>query len=91
MVITCCIRFCEDLIKLNQLKKRDVYPLPRMDDSLNSLGGSKYFSSFDMTSGYWQIRMEDKSREKTAFITHEGLFEFNVMPFGLTNAPATFQ
>jgi hypothetical protein len=64
------IRFCVDYRKLNNLTKRDVYPLPRTDDSLNALGGSKYFSSFDMTSGYWQIRTHEDSREKTAFISH---------------------
>jgi hypothetical protein len=85
------VRFCVDYRKLNNITKKDVYPLPRIDDCLNSLGRAKYFSSFDLASGYWQIPMDERNKEKTAFVSHCGLFEFNVMPFGLCNAPATFQ
>ncbi len=70
---------------------RDVYPLPRIDDSLAALQKGVFFSTLDMNAGYWQIPMDEASKEKTAFITEGGLFEYNVMPFGLTNAPATFQ
>jgi hypothetical protein len=58
---------------------------------LNALGSAKYFSTFDKTSGNWQIRLHEEIQEKTAFICHQGLFEFKEMPFGLCNAPATFQ
>ena len=85
------IRFCLDYRKLNSVTKRDVYPLPRIDDCLNALGGCKYFSTFDLAAGYWQIPMNPDDKEKTAFISHYGLYHFNVMSFGLTNAPATFQ
>ncbi len=81
-------RFCVDYRKLNAVTKKDKYPLPRIDDCL---GGNKYFSTFDLASGYWQIPVNEADQEKTAFISHTGLYEFNVMPFGLVNAPATFQ
>ena len=68
-----------------------AYPLPRIDDSLDALNGSKWFSTLDLICGYWQVEMDENDRQKTAFCTQEGLFEFKVMPFGLCNAPATFQ
>jgi len=58
---------------------------------LDQLGHSHYFSTLDLAAGYWQVQMHPSSKEKTTFITHKGLFEFNVMPFGLRNAPAVFQ
>ena len=80
-----------DYCKLNAATKMDVYPLPRIDDSLDLLAHTKYFSTLDLASGYWQVKMDDAFWEKTAFTTHVGLYEFHVMPFGLCNAPATFQ
>ena len=84
-------RFCVDYRKLNSVTKPDRFPLPRIDDLLDQLGQSSYFSTLDLASGFWQISVHPDSREKTAFVTHRGLFQFRVMPFGLTNAPAVFQ
>lgn len=84
-------RFCVDYRGLNAVTKADTFPLPRIDDLLDQLSKARYFSILDLASGFWQIQVEPKSREKTAFTTPHGLFEFRVMPFGLTNAPAVFQ
>ena len=85
------LRFCIDYRKLNSVTRKDAYPLPRVDDTLEALSGSKWFSTLDLICGYWQVEIEEKDRHKTAFCTREGLFEFKVMPFGLCNAPAVFQ
>ena len=84
-------RFCVDYRKLNKITKRDTYPLPRIDKILDSLGKAKYFTSLDLASGYWQVEMNENNKKKTAFVTKQGIFEFNVMPFGLTNTSVTFQ
>eukprot|EP00731_Ephydatia_muelleri_P003232 Em0001g3232a len=84
-------RFCVDFRKVNSMTQKDAYPLPRIDETLEALTGSQFFTTLDLASGYWQVEMEEADRKKTAFSTREGHFEFNVMPFGLTNAPATFQ
>lgn len=84
-------RLCIDFRKLNDQTKKVVYPLPNIDDCLDTLSGKKYFSQLDMASGFWQIAMDDKSKELTAFRTEDGLYQFKRMPFGLTNAPASFQ
>jgi hypothetical protein len=85
------IRFCVDYRKLNALTVKDSYPLPRMDECLDSLGDSTIFTTLDCNSGYWQIVMKDTDKNKTAFVTHCGVHRFTRMPFGLCNAPATFQ
>ena len=65
--------------------------MPLVSDTLDALSGTQYFTTLDMKSGYWQIELHPSAREKTAFVTHNGLYEFLVMPFGLTNSGANFQ
>ena len=85
------LRGAMDYRRLNSITHCDMYPLPRIDATLDSLAGCKYFTTLDLASGYWQVALEEADKEKTSFSTHQGHFEYNVMPFGLTNAPAIFQ
>ncbi|KAJ0391766.1 hypothetical protein P43SY_010693 [Pythium insidiosum] len=85
------VRFCVDYRALNQITVKDVYPLPRIDETLESLGGACRFTTLDLLAGYWQIAVAEQDRDKTAFVTRQGLFRFTRMPFGLSNAPGTFQ
>ena len=84
------MRFCVDYRKVNAMTTRDTYPLPRMDECIDSLGDARIFSTLDCNCGYWQIPMEPDARDKTTFTCHEGTYRFTRMPFGLPNAPATF-
>ena len=85
------LNFCVDYRKVIEVTRKDAYPLPRIDETLDTLSGSSWFTMLDLLSGYWQVEVAEEDREKTAFCTREGLFHFNVMPFGLCNAPAMFQ
>jgi hypothetical protein len=84
-------RFCVNYKPLNDITKKDNYPLPRIDEMLDALQDAQWFTTLDLASGYWQIKVKKEDQEKTAFITKFGTYEFKVMPFGLCNAPATFQ
>jgi hypothetical protein len=85
------IRYCIDYTKLNRVVSTISYPLPRIDDCIDSLNGAISFSSMDLACGYWQIPVKESDKHKTAFTTKSGLFEFNKMPFGITNAPSSFE
>ncbi|KAH3851362.1 hypothetical protein DPMN_093842 [Dreissena polymorpha] len=86
------LRMCVDYRKLNARTIKDSYAIPRIDDVLDCLHGSKYFSTLDMKSGYHQIEIEEKHKERTAFTVGPlGFWEFNKLPFGCTNSPATYQ
>ena len=84
-------QFCVEFRKVNDATKKDAHPLPRIDDTLDTLGEAQWFTILDLTSGYWQVEVAPADREKTAFATPDGLYQFRVMPFGLCNTPGTFQ
>ena len=75
-------RFCVDYRKLNSVTRKDAYPLPRIDDTLDTLHGSMWFTTLDLASGYWQVGVEKRDQHRTAFSTPNGLFEFKSCPLG---------
>ncbi len=85
------VRFCVDYRKVNAVSKFDAYPMPRVDELLDRLGAARFYSTLDLSKGYWQIPLSPLSKEKTAFTMPFGLHQFVTMPFGLFGAPATFQ
>ena len=86
------LQFCIDFWRLNTRTKKDSYPLPRMQETMESLVRARFFSTMDLKVGFWQVKMSEKSQQYTAFtVGSMGIFEFLRMPYSLCNAPATFQ
>ncbi len=84
-------RFCVDFRKVNARTRKDCYPLPNIQEIFDLVGGARYFTTLDVRAGYWQCELDERDRQKTAFVCHRGLFEFNRLAFGLANAPGQFQ
>ena len=76
---------------MNAITVKDKYPIPLIEETLDTLKGAKSFTSLDLASGYWQIALNKQTKEKTPFISQKGLFQFEVLPFGLSNAVSAFQ
>jgi len=85
------LRFCVDYRAINSVTYKDSYPLPLIDNCLNAMNGSSWFSTLDLRAGYHNIPVAEKDRDKTAFVTRRGCWRFTVMPFGMTCAPSVFQ
>ena len=85
------IRVCVDFRQLNRITVRPAFPMPNVDDMLNTLNGAQYFSTIDLGNAYYQVELEEESKIKTAFSTKNGQYCFKRMPFGIAAAPATFQ
>ena len=86
------LRFCIDFRRLNSWTKKDAYPLPQMQETMESMVGARFFSTMDLKSGFWQVKMAKDSQQYTAFMVESmGVYEFLRMPYRLCNAPATFQ
>ena len=85
------LRFCVDFRRLNALSIPDTYPLPRMEDCIDSLGEARLFTTLVALWGYWQVPIAERDRDKTTFTSHMGTLRYTHMPFGLRNAPTTFQ
>jgi len=84
------MRFCVNYRKVNELLKKDKFPLPKIDTCLDTLNGCQYYSSCDLRWGYWQTEIDERDRYKTAFVTRKGQWRFKVLSFGLCNAPSQF-
>ena len=82
-------RFCNDFRRLNEVSEFDAYPMPKVDELIEP--GTRYLTTLDLTKGYWQVPLTRTAREKTAFATPGGLYQYTVLPFGVHGAPATFQ
>ncbi len=80
------LRFCNDFRRLNEVSEFDGYPMPRVDELLDRLGGTRYISTLDLTKGYWQVQLTEEAKPKTAFSTPSGHWQYRVLPFGLSRS-----
>ena len=85
------LRFCIDYRRLNEISRKDSYPIPCIDETLRTIAAAKYISKVDVISAFHRIRVKDGDEWKTVFNTRFGLYEWLITPFGLTGTPATFQ
>ena len=77
--------------KVNTVTKTDSFLLPRIEDCIDRVGKAKYVTTLDLLKGYWQVRLTERAKQLSAFVTPQGLYQYRVMPFGMKNAPSTFQ
>jgi hypothetical protein len=84
-------RFCIYFRKVNDVTKTDSFPIPRIDDCIDTIGQAKFVTKFDLLKGYWQVPLSPQAKPISVFVTPDGLYQCIVMPFGMKNAPATFQ
>ena len=82
---------CTDYRKVNSVTKTDSFPIPRIEDCIDKIGNAKYLTQFDLLKGFWQLPLTQRAKEISAFVTPDGLFQYNVMPFGMKNSNSTFQ
>ena len=85
------VRPCVDYRQLNKVTRPDAFPVPKVDECIDAISGSKLFSTVDLTCGYLQIPVQEQDVLKTAFVSWHGLYEFTSTPFGMINSGATFQ
>ena len=83
-------RMCTDYRNVNSVTKTDTFPIPRIDDCIDNIGHAKYVTKFDLLKGFWQMPLTNRAKEISAFVTPDGLYQYEVMPFGMKNSPATF-
>ena len=84
------VRFCIDFRKVNKVTEFDAEPMPNMEEVIIKMSGHNFFTKMDLSKGYWQVSLSERSKPLTAFETPRGLFQFKTMPFGLVNSGATF-
>ena len=84
------MRFCIDFRKVYKVTEFDAEPMPNMEEVIMKMSGHKFFTKMDLSKGYWQVSLSERSKPLTAFETPRGLFQFKTMPFGLVNSGATF-